>query len=92
MKHYPRCLECKTKLGNNECQCDGPWSPVHDYDYCEACATILLDDPHSLGNYNDELHDEVVTGEYWRNRTRNIEFSKDYDWSKHDFDNDPDWY
>jgi hypothetical protein len=44
-----------------------------------------------MKEYSDEYHDEVVTGEHLRNEESPVEYSEDYDWSKHDWDNDPDW-
>lgn len=43
--------------------------------------------PHDI----DRLHDEVATGEYRRNQESPFDYSPDYDWSEHDFDNDPEW-
>ena len=44
-----------------------------------------------MKEYSDEYYDEIVTKENYRNEEQSTEYTEKYDWSKHDWDNDPDW-
>lgn len=55
---------------------------------------FYIDHTYGVEDYEedlDALHDEVVSGEHRRNQESSVEYSPNYDWSRHDFESDPDW-
>lgn len=78
-----------------------PWCPncvsfgiecdVDEQNYDKPCDYYKPREKQSRGEKLDALHDSIVSGTYRSNQESNVEYSEDYDWGSHDFDNDPDW-